>query len=97
MSSGKGLSTAAGRRLRDGYEALRSQALAGDGDGDCLGKGLLRQRGMAAWARAYGQEMAGEGEPPPAAGPRLSCAPTPPEVVEVLAAMILSCGKEAAT
>jgi hypothetical protein len=72
------------------YEQLRSHALAGRPSGFRLGLALLERRGLAAWARAWGDSA--PASPAPAA--RASTAPAPvaagDELVGALASMALA-------
>ncbi|HXA12578.1 MAG TPA: hypothetical protein VNW93_10395, partial [Mycobacterium sp.] len=69
------------------YEQLREQLLRGDPGGWQLGLGVLRNRGIAGWLRAWDDLPA----PVPAARPPARPTPGGEQLVAALAAMALSC------
>jgi hypothetical protein len=74
--------------LTEGYEALRTAALAHQLDKDRRGLALLRREGMAAWAAAWTSCS-----PPPAEGAgvsRVQPLAEPAAIVALLASMALS-------
>jgi hypothetical protein len=72
------------------YEQLREQVLGGDAGGWRLGLGVLHNRGIAGWLRAWDDLPAPDPAAPP--GPPARTAPGSGEqLVAALATMALSC------
>jgi hypothetical protein len=71
------------------YEQLRRRALDGEPEGWRLGLGVLRQRGVAAWLRAWRTTVP---TPPAAPAPTAGRAGSD-ELVAVLASMALAAAR----
>jgi hypothetical protein len=72
------------------YEALRRDALGGEGAGSRLGLALLQRRGVAAWARAW-NDTPPLSSPARRAGPGVEAPVAGDELVGVLATMAMAC------
>lgn len=80
------------------YEELRQRALGRQSSGVIWGLVVLRTKGMASWARVWLKFAAGGLAPmsQKESAPSASCLPPPAdEVVQVLAGMVWTLGKEA--
>lgn len=74
----------------DGYEQLRARALSGDTEGWRLGRGVLQQRGVAAWLRVRQATVPTVCPPTPAREPSPIAAGMDAELVGLLASMALA-------
>lgn len=71
------------------YETLRSDVVAGTGQGWRWGRALLQRQGMAAWIRAWTDLPTGVATVPVSPAP-VAVAPGSEQLVAVLAAMTLA-------
>jgi hypothetical protein len=72
------------------YEQLRSHAICGEPSGFRLGLALLERRGVAAWARAWGETAPAQPAPASRAAPKPAPVAVGDELVGALASMALA-------